>query len=111
VKNLSPELPLLCKDVVPLVVTELPFLSPFRRFIGETAYPFSLGSFGGVGVILLFPHIWTVVFAVHCAFSPSIAESIRDARAGSRAAFDVTDSTGRHSGSAFVHLKSIRGTV
>lgn len=69
-KNLYPELPLLCKDVVPLVVTELSLLSPRCKFIGEAAYLFSSGSFGGVVVILPFLRIWTVVFAAHCAFSP-----------------------------------------
>jgi hypothetical protein len=36
-ENLYPESPLLCKDIVPLVVTELPFLSPLRKVIGEAA--------------------------------------------------------------------------
>jgi hypothetical protein len=72
-EELYPELPLLCKDVVALVVTELPFLSPLRKFIGEAAYPFSIGSFGGVVVILPFLDIWAVVFAGHCVFSPSMA--------------------------------------
>jgi hypothetical protein len=63
-------LSLLCKDVVPLVVTELPYLSPLRKFIGDAAYLFSLGRFGGVEIILPFLRIWTVVFAAHCAFSP-----------------------------------------
>jgi hypothetical protein len=60
--------PLLRKDVVPVVVTELPFLSPLRKVIGEAAYPLSLGSVGGGGVILLVLSIWPVVFAAHCAF-------------------------------------------
>jgi hypothetical protein len=84
VKNPYPESPLLCKYIVPLVVTELPFLTPLRKFIGETAYPLFLGSFGGVGVLLLFLRIWTVVFAGHCAFLLHSLESIRDAKAGSR---------------------------
>ena len=61
---------LLCKDVVPLVVMELSLFSPRCKFIGEAAYTFSIGSFGGAVVILPFLRIWTVVFAVHCAFSP-----------------------------------------
>ena len=69
-KDFYPELPLLCKDVVPLVVMELSLFSPRCKFIGEAAYPFSIGSFGGVVVILPFLRIWTIVFAVHCAFSP-----------------------------------------
>ena len=72
-KDLYPELSLLCKDVVPLVVMELPLFSSRCKFIGEAAYPFSIGSFSGVVVILPFLRIWTVVFAGHCAFSPSIA--------------------------------------
>jgi hypothetical protein len=67
VKDLT-ESPLLRKDVVPIVVTELPFLSPLRKVIGEAAYPLSLGSVGGGGVILLVLSILTVVFAAHCAF-------------------------------------------
>jgi hypothetical protein len=69
-ERLYSELPLLCKDVVPLVVMELSLFSPRCKFIGEAAHPFSIGSFGGVVVILPFLRIWTVVFAVHCAFSP-----------------------------------------
>lgn len=38
---------------MPVVVTELPFLSLLREVIDEVAYPFSLGSVGGIRVILL----------------------------------------------------------
>src|SRR5580692_3679723 len=58
--------PLLCEDVVPIVVTELSFLSPPRKFIGEVAYPFLLGSSGGVGVLLLFQRIRIVAFVNQC---------------------------------------------
>ena len=78
--------PLLCEDVVPIVVTELSFLSPPRKFIGEVAYPFLLGSSGGVGVLLLFQRIRIVAFVNqcvgHCAFLLQYLQSICDARAG-----------------------------
>ena len=78
--------PLLCEDVVPIVVTELSFLSPPRKFIGEVAYPFLLGCSGGVGVLLLFQRIRIVAFVNqcvgHCAFLLQYLQSICDARAG-----------------------------
>jgi hypothetical protein len=83
VKNLYPEAPLLCEDIVPLVVAGLPFLSPLGKFIGEAAYQFCLASCEGVSVILLFLRIWTVVVVGHCAFLLQYLESIRDAKAGS----------------------------
>ena len=67
VKNLT-ESSLLRKDVVAVVVPELPFFSSLRQIIGEAAYPFSLGSVGGIRVVLLFLSIWTLLFAGHCAF-------------------------------------------
>ena len=80
--------PLLCEDVVPIVVTELSFLSPPRKFIGEVAYPFLLGSSGGGGVLLLFQRIRIVAFVNqcvgHCAFLLQYFQSICDARAGRR---------------------------
>jgi hypothetical protein len=80
--------PLLCEDVVPIVVTELSFLSPPREFIGEVAYPFLLGSSGGVGIVLLFQRIRIVAFVNqcvgHCAFLLQYFQSICDARADSR---------------------------
>jgi hypothetical protein len=67
VKNLT-ESSLLRKDVVTVIVPELPFFSSLRKVVGEAAYPFSLGSVGGIRVVLLFLSIWTLVFAGHCAF-------------------------------------------
>ena len=81
-QNLYPKAPLLCEDIVALVVTELPFLSALRKIIGEVAYPLFLGSVGGVGLFLLFLRIWTVVFARHCAFLLQYLESMRDAKVG-----------------------------
>jgi hypothetical protein len=62
------ELSLLRKDVVPVVVPELPFLSSLRKVIGEAAHPLPLGSVSGIRVILLVLSIWSVVFANYCAF-------------------------------------------
>ena len=69
VKNPA-ESSLLRKDVVPVVVPKLPFFGAFRKVIGDAAYPLSLGSVGGILLILLLLSIWTVVFASHCASSP-----------------------------------------
>jgi hypothetical protein len=69
---------------VPIVVPELPFFSSLCKVIGEAAYPLSLGSVGGIRVILLVLSIWTVVFAGHCDVLLQWLESIRDAKARSR---------------------------
>ena len=71
-ENLHPKL-LLCKDVVPLVVMELSLFSPRCKFIGEAAYPFSIGSFGGVVVILPFLRILDCCFRCSLCFFSSIA--------------------------------------
>jgi len=67
---------------VPLVI-DLPFLSPLRKLIGKAAYAFSLGSFGGVRVILPFLRILIFVFAFHCAIA-FLSLCIRDAIVGSK---------------------------
>ena len=67
VKSLT-ESSLLRKDVVVVIVPELPFFSSLRKVVGQAAYPFSLGSVGGIRVALLFLSIWAFVFAGHCAF-------------------------------------------
>jgi hypothetical protein len=69
---------------VRFVVPELPLFSSLRKVIGEAAYPLSLGSAGGILVILLILSIWAVVFGGHCVFLLQWLESIRDAKAGSR---------------------------
>jgi hypothetical protein len=68
VKNLA-ESSLLRKDVVSVVVPELPFLSSLRKVIGEAAYPLFLGGVGDIRLVLLLLCIRNAVFARHCAFS------------------------------------------
>ena len=111
VKNPA-ESSLLRKDVVPVVVPKLPFFGAFRKVIGEAAYPLSLGSVRGILLILLLLSIWTVVFASHCACSPSIASKHSRCQTWLRGAtFDVTESTVRSSGNLIEHLMSIRASV
>jgi hypothetical protein len=64
VKSLTESL--LRKDVVPVVVPELPFFGSLRKVIGEAAYPLPLGGVGDIRVILLLLSLWTVIFASHC---------------------------------------------
>jgi hypothetical protein len=83
VKNLAAS-SLLRKDVVPVVVPELPFSSSLRKVIGDAANPLPLRCVGDIRVILPLLGIWAVVFVGHCAFLLQLLQSIRDAKAGSR---------------------------